>query len=45
MRRWSLGGAYRRPAKGFLKNEAAALMREANEIGSGNQRGLREAGA
>ena len=36
MRRWSLGGAYRRPAKGFLKNEAAALMREANEIGSGS---------
>ena len=48
MRRWSLGGAYRRvargpwraytrgPAKGFLKNGAAALMREANEIGSGS---------
>ena len=46
MRRWSLGGAYRRvargpwractrgPTKGFLKNGAAALMREANEIGS-----------
>jgi len=48
MRRWSLGGAYRRvargpwraytrgPAKGFLKNGTAALMREANEIGSGS---------
>ena len=48
MRRWSLGGAYRRvargpwraytrgPAKGLLKNGAAALMREANEIGSGS---------
>ena len=39
MRRWSLG-AYRRvargPAKGFLKNPAAALMREANKIGSGS---------
>ena len=48
MRRWSLGGAYRRVArgpwraytrglaKGFVKNGAAALMREANEIGSGS---------
>ena len=48
MRRWSLGGAYwrvargpwraytRGPAKGFLKNGAAALMREANEIGIGS---------
>ena len=41
MRRWSLGGAYRRvargPAKGLLKNGAAALMREANEISSGSE--------
>ena len=33
-------GAYTRgPAKGFLKNGAAALMREANEIGSGSGSG------